>query len=120
MSQISGMFPGGPARPGDAKDDDGAETHLRSGEDVEAGIAGGQGALKTRQRRRSKLVAIAVGVVVAGAAGIYVGLQAIVTPEELVKQARAEEEASELNDIVGDVMNELWIMEDVEAARNGR
>lgn len=86
---------------------------------MEAGIAHGQGELKTRRRRRSKLIAIAVAVVVAGVAGVYLGLQAIVTPEELAEQARTEAEASELNDIVGDVMDELWRMEDVEAARNG-
>ena len=66
------------------------------------------------------LIAIAVAVVVAGVAGVYIGLQARVTPEELTEQARMEEEASELTDIVGDVMDELWRMEDVEAARNGR
>ena len=115
------MFPGGPVRPGDANQEgDGAETRLRSGEDVEARIAGGQGELKTRWRRRSKLIAIAVAVVVAGVGGVYVGLQAIVTPEELTERARMEEEASELDDIVDDVMGELWRMEDIEAARNGR
>ena len=120
MSQVSGMFPGGPVRPGDAKEGAGAETRLRSGEDVEAGIASGQGDLKTRRRRRSRLIAIAVAVALAGVVGIYVGLQARVTPEELAERLRAEEEASELNDIVGDVMGELWRMEEVEAARNGR
>ena len=121
VSQIRGMFPGGPVRPGDANQEgDGAETRLRSGEDVEARIAGGQGELKTRWRRRSKLIAIAVVVVVAGVAGVYVGLQAIVTPEELTERARMEEEASELGDIVDDVMGELWRMEDIEAARDRR
>ena len=57
---------------------------------------------------------------VAGVAGVYVGLQSRVTPEELIEQVRAEEEASEFDGIIGDVMDELWRMEDIEAARNGR
>lgn len=121
MSQIRGIFPGGPARPGDANQEGGgAGTGLRSGEDVEAGIAAGRADLKTRRRRRSKLIAIAAAVVVAGVAGVYVGLQARVNPEELTEQARMKTEASELNDIVDGVMRELWRMEEVEAARNGR
>ncbi len=121
MNQIHGMFPGGPRRPGDANQDgDQAETRLRSGEDVEVGIARGQGELKERGRRRSTVIVLAVAVLVAGAAGVYVGLQALVTPEELTEQARAEEEASELDNIVDDVMNELRRMEEVEAARNRR
>ncbi len=121
MNQIHGMFPGGPMRPGDANQDgDQAETRLRSGEDVEAGIAAGQVELKARRRRRSTVIVLAVAVLVAGAAGVYVGLQALVTPEELAEQARTEEEASELDEIVDRVMDELWRMEDVEAGRNRR
>ncbi len=121
MSQISGMFPGGPRRPGDPNQDgDRTETPLRSGEDVEAGIARGVAEFKARRRRRSMVIVLAVAAVVAGVAGVYIGLQALVTPEELTEQAGAEEEASELDDIVVDVMDELRRMEEVEAARNRR
>ncbi len=121
MSKISGMFPGGPKRPGDAnKDGDQTETPLRSGQDVEERIARGVGELKVRRRRRSTVIILAVAVVVAGVVGVYVGSQALVTPEELTEQARAEREASELDDIAREVMDELWRMEEVEAARNRR
>ncbi len=121
MSQISGMFPGGPMRPGEANQDgDGAETPLRTGEDVEAGIVAARIAFKARRRRRSTVIAVAVAVAVAGGAGVYFGLQTVVTPEELTQQASKDEEASELDAIVDDVMGELRRMEELEAARNGR
>ncbi len=108
-------------RPGDANQDgDQVETRLRSGEDVEAGIAAGQVELKARRRRRSTVIVLAVAVVVAGVVGVYVGVQALVTPEELTEQAGAEEDASELDDIVDRVIGELWRMEEIEAARNRR
>ncbi len=102
------------------QDGDGAETPLRSGEDVDEDIAARVEELKARRRRRSTVIVLAVAVVVAGVVGVYVGLQALVTPEELTEQAGAEEAASELDDIVDDVMDELRRMEEVEAARNRR
>ena len=121
MSKIHGMFPGGPMHQGDSNQNgEDTEPRLRSGEDVEAGIAVGRGELKTRRKRRSKVIALAVALAVAGMTGVYVGWQAKVTPEELMEQARTEKEASGLQGIVDDVMDELWEMERVEAARNGR
>ena len=121
MSKIHGVFPGGPTHQGDSdQNGDQIEPHLRSGEDVEAGIVAGQGELKTRHKRRSMVMALAVALAVAGMTGVYVGWQAKVTPEELMEQARTEKEASGLEGIVDDVMDELWEMERVEAARNGR
>ncbi len=119
MSQIHGMYPGGPMHQGDSNQNgDRTEPHLRSGENVEAGISVAQGKLETRQRRRSRVIALAVAVAVAAATGVYVGLQA--APEELTEQARTEKKTSELDAIVRDVMGELWRMEEIEAARNRR
>ena len=121
MSQIHGMFPGGPTRQSDSSQNgDRTEPSLRPGEDVEAGIVVGRHELKERRRRRSMVIAIAVALVVGGVGGVYVGLQALVTPEELTEQLRTEDDVSELDGIVNDVMKELWRMEDIEAARNRR
>ena len=121
MSQIHAMYPGGPMHQGDSNQNgDRTEPRLRSGEDVEAGIVASQGELKTRRKRRSMVIALGVVLAVAGMTGVYVGWQAIVTPEELMEQARTEKEASGLGGIVDDVMDELWEMERVEAVRNGR
>ena len=79
------MFPGGPNRQDDAKQErERTETRLRSGEDLEAGIRARQSELKASGRRRSTVIALTVAVVVAGVTGVYFGLQARVTPEELV------------------------------------
>ena len=115
------MFPGGPHRQDDAKQErERTETRLRSGEDLEAGITARNSQLKASGRRRSTVIALTVAVVVAGLTGVYIGLQARVTPEEVAERERIEKEVSDLDELARDVMGELWRMEEVEAARNGR
>ena len=115
------MFPGGPKRQDDAKQErERTETRLRSGEDLEAGIRVRQGEIKARSRRRSTVIALTVAVVIAGVTGVYVGVQAWVTPEELAERERLEKEASDLEELAREVMGELWRMEEIEAARNRR
>ena len=67
---------------------------------------------------RSPIVDVGVGAASGG--GVYVGLQAWVTPEELAERERLEKEASDLEEPAREVMGELWRMEEIEAARNRR
>ncbi len=117
MSQIQGMFPGGPRREGDA-----SEPHrpLRSGEDVEASITDNALETKASRKRRSMFIALGASVVLALTTGLYLGIQARVTAEELAEQERAAAEASEFDEDTQRVMDELWKMEKVEAVRNRR
>ncbi len=117
MSQIHGMFPGGPRR-----EDDASEPHgpLRSGEHVESSITDQTLEAKASRKRRSMFIALGASVVLALTTGLYMGIQARVTAEELAEQQRAEAAASEFDKDTQKVMDELWRMEKVEAARNRR
>lgn len=85
MSQIQGMFPGGP-----------------------------------RRKRRSMLIVVGAFGMLAVAGDIYMGMQAQTTPEQITEEQRTEGEAGELDDLARRVMDELWRMEEIEAARNRR
>ena len=114
MSKIEGMFPGGPRRPGETSEPSGP---LRSGEDVEARITGRALDAKARRKRRSMLIVVGAIVMLAVTGGVYMGIQARITPEQITEEQR---EADELDDLARKVMRELWRMEEIEAARNRR
>ena len=117
MSQIQGMFPGGPRHPGDTSE---PRATLRSGEDVEAGITDHSLDAKAHRKRRSMLIAVGAFGMLAVAGGIYMGMQAQTTPEQITEEQRTEGGADELDDLARRVMGELWRMEEIEAARNRR
>ena len=117
MSDIQGVFPGGPRRQdGTPPQDGGTGAGLRFGEDVEADATTRAIGSRTKRKRRSILLLLGVAVLIAGATGVYFGVQSRTTLEQLAEQEWAG--ASDLNGIVDEVMDELWRMEDVEAARN--
>jgi hypothetical protein len=117
MSRIRGMFPGGPRHGGGTSEPRGT---LRAGEHLEAEITDHALDESARRKRRSKLIAV-VGIgILAVTGGIYVGMQALVTPEQLTVEQRTEGRAGELEDLTRSVLDELWRMENVEAARNRR
>ncbi len=117
MSRIEGMYPGGPRRQGATSEPHGT---LRSGEDVEARIIDDLVDAKARRKRRSIFIALGAFGLLAVTGGIYIGLQAHVTAEELVERERVEAEASDIDKTVQKVLDELWRMEELEAARNRR
>ena len=117
MSQIQGMFPGGPRHPGDTSEPRGI---LRPGEDVEAGITDRAIDAKAHRKRRSMLIAVGAFAILAVAGGIYMGIQAQPTPEQIMEEQRTEGGADELDDLARKVVGELWRMEEIEAARNRR
>ena len=115
MSRIRGMFPGGPSHQGAASD---PRATLRAGEDVEAGINHHVIDAKARRKRRSMILAVAAIGILALTGGIYMGMQTQVTIEQITEEQRAEGEAGDVDDLTRRVMNELWRMEEAEAARN--
>ena len=117
MNQIRGMFPGGPRHPGDTSEPRGT---LRSGEDAEAAITRSAIDAKAQRKRRSMLIAVGAFAILAVAGGIYMGMQAQPTPEQIMEEMRTEGGADELDDLARKVMDELWRMEEIEAARNRR
>ena len=115
MSRIQGMYPGGPRRQGATSEPHGT---LRSGEDVEARISDDLLDAKAHRKRRSIFIALGAFGLLAVTGGIYIGLQARVTAEELVERERVEA-ASDIDE-TQKVLDELWRMEELEAARNRR
>ena len=117
MSRIKRMFPGGPTHRGATSE---PRVTLRAGEDVESEISEYALDAKARRKRRSMLIAV-VGIgILAVTGGIYLGMQAQVTAEQTTEEQRAKGEAGEMDDLARRVMDELWRMEDIEAARNRR
>ena len=106
------MFPGGPRRQDDTSDPRGP---LRSGEDVEAQITQDGLDAKARQKRRSMFIALCAIGVLAVTGGIYIGIQARVTAEQLTEEHRAEAEASDFDEAIRKAR-----MDELEAARNRR
>ncbi len=117
MSKIEAMFPGGPSRQENRSEPSGP---LRSGEDFEAGISGHVLDAKARRKRWSMLMAMGAIGLLAVTGGIYLGIQARITPEEITEEQRVEREVGELDDLTRKVLDELWRMEEIEAARNRR
>ena len=117
MSKIEAMFPGGPRRQEDRSEPSGP---LRSGEDFEAGMSGHALDAKARRKRWSMLMAMGAIGLLAVTGGLYLGIQTWITPEQITEEQRVEGEAGELDDLARKVIDELWRMEEIEAARNRR
>lgn len=117
--RIRGSFPGGPGRsegPSDGRD----PPRLERAEEFEARqrarVAGRGG----RKRRRRVAVGFIVSVLVAGGAGLVLGVRSARTAEELQEeQARAARPLdAQISREVNRTLLQLWKMEDVEALRN--
>ena len=117
MSRMQGMFPGGPRHRGATSE---PPDTLRPGEEVEAAITDHALDAKARRKRRSMLIALVAIGILALTGGIYMGMRAQITAEQLAEEQREEGEAGELDDVARRVLNELWRMEEIEAARNRR
>ena len=119
MRRISGSYPGGPSRDRSEVDEraDKRLDDLSSVEEIEA--RRGAGIVRTRGRRRRKraVIGLAASIVIAGGAGVWMGLRSHRTAEELAAEQRAQAEAEfNLRRESDRLINELWKMEDLERA----
>ena len=119
MSRISGSYPGGPSR-------DRSEVDKRADKRLDdlASVAQietrrGAGVVRTlgRQRRKRAVIGVVVSIIIAGSAGVWMGLQSHRTAEDLAAEQRAQAEAEfNLKRESNRLINELWKMEDLERA----
>lgn len=123
--RIGGAFPGGPSRKG-STEERGSKPRLTRVEDIELRKAA-QRERRARRRRLKRLAAgVGLSVVVAGAGGVYLGLQSHQSIDEIrSEQSFAEEsesgfDMSEISQEVNRTLLELWRMEQVEYTRNSR
>ncbi|MFP3947732.1 MAG: hypothetical protein ACLFWG_03305 [Longimicrobiales bacterium] len=71
------------------------------------------------KRRRKRLAAgFGIGLVVAGAAGFWIGYQANQSSEDIAaEQRQANDEGLDLTRERNIILDQLWLMEDLERAR---
>lgn len=120
MSGITGGYPGGPPHhdPQErTEDSDGPE--LRSGESVEASVAGHAVHGKKKRRKRRLVIGAVTSLIVAAGVGAYVGMQSRTTAEELAQEEIAETE-TDIGKEADRLINELWKMEELERRANRR
>lgn len=119
MERIDGAYPGGPGRGDD--DEEGARPRrldLRRAEEVEGRLHERHRSSLRRRRRKRLLVGFLVALVVAGGAGYWLGLQANRTSEEIAaEQESGPESGFDLTRERNQVLQQLWLMEDLERAR---
>lgn len=119
--RMRGSYPGGPSK----READDAEsrratgrTRLTRAEEMEARAHEGRRARIRRRRRKRLIVGFAVAIVVAGAAGFWMGLQSHRTAEEIAaEQERRQREQFDFGAESDRLLQQLWLMEDLERAR---
>lgn len=117
MGQISGRYPGGPTRDRPQVDKKAAKglDDLATVEEIEARRERDTTRIRVRRRRRRMVFGVVVCVVVAGGAGIWIGLRSHRTAEEIAAERRQQAaEEFDLRRTSDRLINELWKMEDLE------
>lgn len=120
MSPRIGMYPGGPHGAASGKEIHGPP-HLLRVEEIGERIDRHYNQHRRRKRRNHLVLALALGVSLAGGVGLILGHLAHTTPEELAKEVEAEQNPDAgISKEVNRTLLELWKMEEVEAARARR
>lgn len=119
---IRGSYPGGPSKAGDAGDGDAARKHrprLSRAEEIEARAQDGRRARVRRRRRRRVMVGFLVALAASGAVGFWMGMQSHRSAAEIAAEQEAadREDAFDLHAEGDRILRELWLMEDLERAR---
>ena len=116
--KISGSWPGGPKRDGEAPE----RTHpprLERVEEIERRSASRSLRRQRKARTTRFLFGIGFSALVAGGFGWVLGLRSHVTLQEInAEQVAQEIQESDMATEINRVMLELWRMEDVEYERN--
>lgn len=119
MNRIEGAYPGGPRkRDGDADEGERPRSPLTRAEEIEGRLHDRRRRRVRRRRRRRLLVGLLVAVVAAGATGFWMGLQSNRTSEEIAAEEDGRPERGfDLTRERNRVLQQLWLMEDLERAR---
>lgn len=119
--KIRRSYPGGPSKSGADAEPDAARKrpHLRRAEEIEARAQDRRRTRVAERRRRRIIIGFVVALVVAGGAGFWLGLQSHRTAAEIAaeEEAAREERGFDLGAESDRIMRELWLMEDLERAR---
>lgn len=117
MDRINGAYPGGPRKRDDGGGDEDRRRKLDRAEEIEGRLHQRHRSAVRKRRKKRLLVGFAVAVLVAGAAGFWMGLQANRTTEEIAaEQERRPEKGFDLSSERNKVLQQLWLMEDLERA----
>jgi hypothetical protein len=117
LTRIRGRYPGGPSREGGESGDGGDKPapRLDRVEEMEAHVGRRSRARAQRRRSRRLLSGMVVAVALSAGFGVYLGLRAHRTSEQLTEERNDTRELQQ--DITREtnrVLLELWRMEDVE------
>lgn len=117
--RITGSYPGGPRRRGEEPDaEDRPHPKLERAQAIDMRAQERQRIAARQRRRRRVLSGFAIALVLAGGAGFWVGLQADRTSEEIAaEQSRRGSEELDLTRERNIILQQLWLMEDLERAR---
>lgn len=112
MKRISGMFPGGPSRPGAASGTPARSTRKDSHDPLRSALLA-----RARRKRRRIVSAMLATLAAAGASGLMLGLEAHPSPASVVESARESGPRDALREETDRVLRELWRMEALERGR---
>lgn len=119
--RIRRSYPASPSKSGPDAEPDPARKrpHLRRAEEIEARAQDRRRTRVTERRRRRIIIGFVVALAVAGGAGFWLGLQSHRTAAEIAaeEEAAREERGFDLAAESDRIMRELWLMEDLERAR---
>lgn len=120
MDRINGAYPGGPRKRDDDEegDHDADRPKLTRAEEREGRLHQRHRRAVRRRRKKRLLVGFVVAVLVAGGVGFWMGLQANRTTEEIAaEQENRPEQEFDLTRERNTILQQLWLMEDLERAR---
>ena len=119
MSSNGPSYPGGPRRrtQGNSDSDAPSGVKLDRAEDLEDRVVRRRLASVRKRRRKRIAVGFGIALAVAGAIGFWMGYQANQTSEEIAaEQRRSTEEEFDLTRERNIILEQLWLMEDLERA----
>lgn len=121
MERIDGAYPGGPRK---RDDEDGGESrrpNLAPAEEREGRLHDRHRRIVRRRRKKRILVGFLVALLVAGGLGFWMGFQANRTSEEIAaEQESGRERGFDLTRERNTILQQLWLMEDLELERSRR
>jgi len=118
---IRGRYPGGPSREGDGSTGGAVRRspELSRAEELETRAHRGRQHRVRKRRRRRVAVGFVVALLVAGAVGFWMGISSHRTAAEIAREEEAAAREREFDPAAESdrLLQQLWLMEDLERAR---